>query len=125
MYKIDSSLQPQSAFLTESVNLVRILGQASEPGGAIWGGTFATGQYYCHCDWSGRAQFMRKVRALNTRRYKTRCPGRNSLQKFAGSRDPEAATAAGFSTILPPAPASFLNLHCIYGTWSRAWADPA
>jgi len=68
---------------------------------------------------------MHKLSALNGRRRKTRSRSRNSLQKFAGSRAGHAPTPAGFLTILLRAPASFLNLHRIYGTWSRAWADPA
>jgi hypothetical protein len=56
---------------------------------------------------------MHKLSALKGRRRKTGCRGRNSLQKFAGPRAGDAATPAGFFTILLSAPASFLNLHRI------------
>jgi hypothetical protein len=72
-----------------------------------------------------RAKFMHRFSALKSRERKTHCRDRNSLQKFAGSRAGNPATPAGLFTILLPAPASFLNLHRIYGTWSRIWADPA
>jgi hypothetical protein len=68
---------------------------------------------------------MHEFRALKAGDTKARCLRRKSLQKFAGSRAADPALLAGFFIILLPAPASFLNLHRIYGTWSRTWADPA
>jgi hypothetical protein len=82
-------------------------------------------QYHCHRAPHHHAKLMRKFKPLKAGYIEARWLRRKSLQKFARSSATDAVPSTGLFTILLPAAASFLNPHCIYGTWSWAWADPA